>query len=282
MYKLNLGVSVESINPKGFFKDRFHYEVDKTLETKINQALDIGFYSVDVDICGVYNAFEVDELVPKILDIIKRTGVKVNAFHLPFNKEWIDFCTLYEPDRVEIVKWIKSLMKTLEKASPYAFVLHPGAISDGENFRDELFANLCKSADDLAHSTDVNVCIENMTHSLVLENVEQIKRFLANTKKVNMVLDVNHLLHDTQEDAILAINDRLKTLHISDYDFVQERHSLPFEGKIDWMKVLSCLEKVGYNGVFNYEVKSKYTLKQIYDNYIELFKRYNEFKYNNE
>lgn len=275
MYKLNLGMSVESIEPLGFKGDRFHYRVREDFENKLLEIKSLGFYSVDVGVCGTYNAFDVDALLPEILDIIKRTGVKVNAFHLPFAIVWMDLCSLYEPDRVNFVEWIKSLIKKLEAANPTAFVLHPGQ-SGNEKDAEKMFDNLCKSADELASCTDKYVCIENMTRSLVLENVDQIKQFLSKTKKACSVLDVNHLYHNTQKEAILAIGDRLKTLHISDYDFICERHVLPFEGKINWMEVLATLEEIGYNGVFNYEVLAKYTPKQVKENYDKLFSEYNK------
>ena len=39
------------------------------------------------------------------------------------------------------------------------------------------------------------------------------------------------------------------------------------EGKIDWLKLLSGLEEMGYNGVFNYEVSPNYSLEEIKENF---------------
>jgi len=39
--------------------------------------------------------------------------------------------------------------------------------------------------------------------------------------------------------------------------------------------VLAALEKVGYQGVFNYEVLEKYSFAQIRENYEELLEEYN-------
>ena len=41
---------------------------------------------------------------------------------------------------------------------------------------------------------------------------------------------------------------------MSDYDFLNERHWLPGEGKIDWVEVVDTLEEVGYDGVLLYEL----------------------------
>ena len=49
---------------------------------------------------------------------------------------------------------------------------------------------------------------------------------------------------------------RIITLHVSDYDFVDERHLLPGEGKNPWGEILRALEEVGYDGRFTYEVRA--------------------------
>ena len=62
------------------------------------------------------------------------------------------------------------------------------------------------------------------------------------------------------------------TLHISDYDFVDERHWLPKEGKTDWDSLIKALVECGYDGVWMYEVDPKKYLTKIYDNAIDLLK----------
>ena len=44
-------------------------------------------------------------------------------------------------------------------------------------------------------------------------------------------------------------------MHVSDYDFVDERHLLPGEGLNDWPVIVSLLEDAGYDGPFLYEVR---------------------------
>ena len=50
------------------------------------------------------------------------------------------------------------------------------------------------------------------------------------------------------------LSDKIITVHISDYDFINERQWLPGEGKVDWIKLLTALNEVGYNGVWLYEI----------------------------
>ena len=51
-----------------------------------------------------------------------------------------------------------------------------------------------------------------------------------------------------------AIGSSIVTLHVSDYDFIDERHMLPGEGKVDWKAVIEHLERLDYNGPWMYEV----------------------------
>ena len=277
MFDLKLSVSVSAITPIGFSGDRFHYVISEKFKQKLIDAKNLGFEAVEVGINGTYNPFEVDALIDEIIEQIIESGIKVNSFHIPFAREWTDLAETYEPDRVGFVGWIKSLFKKLEKVNPRAFVLHPGGMSVGN--AELSFEALCKSADELAESTNVFVCIENMVKSKIFECKEQFAKFKNTVKKAKMVLDVNHLLHDKAEDILLEFGgDFIKTLHISDYDFENERHWLPKEGKNNWMKIISALEKIGYDGVFNYEVNGCYSLEQIKQNFEELMTEYNSKK----
>ena len=46
---------------------------------------------------------------------------------------------------------------------------------------------------------------------------------------------------------------RIGNVHISDYDFIDERHELPGNGKNDWPAIIAGLEKLDYDGPFLYE-----------------------------
>ena len=58
----------------------------------------------------------------------------------------------------------------------------------------------------------------------------------------------------TDAEFIHHFADKIITIHVSDYDFVNERHWLPGEGKIDWRELLDLLDEVEYKGAFLYEL----------------------------
>lgn len=55
-------------------------------------------------------------------------------------------------------------------------------------------------------------------------------------------------------DFIHKVGKRIITTHVSDYDFVNERHWLCGEGDIDWEKLLKALNDVQYKGPWLYEI----------------------------
>ena len=55
-------------------------------------------------------------------------------------------------------------------------------------------------------------------------------------------------------------------MHLSDYDYIDERHWLPGEGKINWKELISGLESVNYNGPLMYEINRGSTPTILRDN----------------
>ena len=53
---------------------------------------------------------------------------------------------------------------------------------------------------------------------------------------------------------IICPGDKIVTVHVSDYDFINERHWLPGEGKADFYAMLAALDEVGYKGPWLYEI----------------------------
>lgn len=73
--------------------------------------------------------------------------------------------------------------------------------------------------------------------------------------KLSICFDTNHLLGEDNINFMRKLSDKIITVHISDHDFVNERHWLPGEGKLDWNKMLAAFSEIGYNGVWMYEME---------------------------
>ena len=275
MYKLKLGVSTAPVKPLGFRDGSYRYAITEDYEKQLNALKKLGFYSVDVDCCYLYVPDDLKIYNPAY-ELINANAVKLNAIHMPITNEWADLACQYEEDRKEIVKLFAKLLKQLDKYNPSAYVFHPGGFGVDQTNYNEYTERLIKSVNALTEETDRKICIENMAGKYFLDTSDKMIDFLSRAKNAFTCVDVNHFYYEQPQDAILKYGDRIGTVHISDYDFVKERHLLPKQGKIDWLKVIGALERVNYQGVFNYEVLNKFSYEEIKQNYDELFNDYNK------
>ena len=274
MYKLPLGMSISPVRPLGFKGDGYHYGLVPDLNEQLALLKDLEFDSVDVDCCKLFLPKDF-EVYNASYDMIHSHGLKINALHMPITNEWADLACQYESDRKEIVKFFIKLIKELDKYQPSAYVFHPGGFGVNESNYGEYTKRLVESVNALTEETDKKICIENMAGKYFLDTSDKMLDFLSQCKKAYTCVDVNHFYYEKPEDAILKYGDRVGTIHVSDYDFERERHWLPKEGKIDWMKVIGALKAVNYQGVFNYELLDRYSSKQVKESYIQLFDEFN-------
>lgn len=275
MYQLPLGKSISPVKALGFKDASYRYGVKPELGETVEKLKALGFTSVDADCCALFLPQDFPTYF-KAYDLIREKGMHMNAIHMPIVNEWADLACQYEEDRKEIVKLFVTLIKELDKRyAPSAYVFHPGGFGvNGENYP-EYTERLIKSVNVLTEETNAKICIENMAGRHFLDTSEKMLGFLERCKNAYTCVDVNHFYFEKPEEAILKYGNRIGTVHISDYDFVKERHFLPKEGKIDWMKVIGALKAVNYQGVFNYEVLDRYTPEQVKQSYIELFDEFN-------
>ncbi len=285
MYKLPLGLSVRVSKPLGFYNDKYNYQLNPDLKTKINRMEELGFDSIDIDFDAVYVPSDL-YLFSDGLDYIKESKLKFNCAHMPINFPWCDLASPYETDRLGICDMFIKFIKYLERYGCRAVVFHPGGLTLGTNSVNESNLNeylkyLEDSLNYISNNVNLCVCIENMSSQYFLSTSEQMVELLKNCPKVYTCVDVNHYYHEKAWDAIPKFKDRIGEVHISDYDFVKERHMLPKEGLNDWNKIIEALKNANFKYSFNYELSSvyNYSLESIKKNYDELFDEYNNKKY---
>lgn len=98
------------------------------------------------------------------------------------------------------------------------------------------------------------LAVEDLPRTCLGNTADEIAELISGNSKLRVCLDTNHLLHESNIDFIKKLGSKIITLHVSDYDYENERHWLPGEGKIDWNGVLDALSAVNYNGVWMYEI----------------------------
>ena len=118
------------------------------------------------------------------------------------------------------------------------------------------------------------IVLENLPRTCLLNTSEEMLWLCKKVKNLRFCLDTNHFLRERTHEAIEKLKGKIVTMHVSDHNYVNEQHWLPGKGTIEWDKLLSALEKIGYNGVFNYELGVE--LEEVKANFDELFTTYNQ------
>lgn len=198
----------------------------------------------------------------KALKDIKDAGLKVWSVHLPYSSAW-DISIIDPVKRAEVVAFFEEMIRLAEIFEPECLVLHPGAdtIKDDDTRADRLkcarnsIGRLALTAKEIG----AVLCIEDLPRTCPGRTADEIDYLTADIPNVKICFDTNHLLIDTHEDFFQKVGDRIGTIHVSDYDRVDEKHWLPLSGRgvIDWPAFCKNLKACGYEGVFMFESRGE-------------------------
>ena len=98
------------------------------------------------------------------------------------------------------------------------------------------------------------IAVENLPRTCLGRNSQEMLELISAHPALRICFDTNHLLGEDPVEFVQKVGKHFITMHVSDYDFLNERHWLPGEGKLDWQALLAALEAVGYSGPWLYEV----------------------------
>ena len=190
---------------------------------------------------------------------VKLAGLTVCSLHLPFSRD----ISIAAPDpelRGRAIAIQRTMIEKAARAGIHRLVLHPSSepITDEER---PLCMRLAKEGlselAQWAHLHDSVICVEDLPRTCLGHTADEMLELLTADDRLRVCFDVNHLLlsnHCTHAEFIKKLGSRIATLHLSDYDFIDERHLLPGNGLINWREVITLLEEADYSGPFLYEV----------------------------
>lgn len=207
----------------------------------------------------------------------KNHGIKLWSLHLPFAPfEKLDPSSLDKEKREYTFETFLNLIKKAAEIGIDKVIVHPSAepIEDCERkLRLENSAKFLSRLADAASEFNVTVVVENLPRSCIGKNSCEILYLLSANEKLRVCFDTNHLLGESISDFIKNVGNKIVSLHISDYDFINERHWLPGEGDIDWQNLFDCLQEISYNGAWIYELhlKAPNTINRRDLNYSDIF-----------
>ena len=237
-----------------------HFNED--FSEKIYTAKAAGFESVDFDLCLYWTNREKEiELYKGLesgLDAIRESGMYFNSVHISFGPNW-DISRLDADYRHQVLCRIREIFKRCDKYKPYTYVIHGSYGPIDDEAREDRIKALVDSLREIRGYTDTNIALETLTAHGLGNTADEIISIVDSVPGIGICLDTNHFLKEKTEDAISKIGKRILTTHISDHDYIAEKHWLPGEGKINWKAVIEALEEVGYTGSWTYELGLKPT-----------------------
>lgn len=233
MYQPEIGVSTAALYPTHLTEDA------------LTAAGGLGFPVAEV---FLQTREEYTPAFGKTLDEHRRAcGTRVHSLHLHN-----DFFELWSPYPRMLAEARERLLRTLEIATRLeARALTWHGIRFG--FKNPAFvARFLDSttwAAEQARAAGVTLCLENVSWCY-LRTPEQIHTLDEHNVPVGFTFDSFQAGETPTDPAALihAMDGRLTTVHLADYDPAGPRHLPLGEGKLDWQVILHTLDTVGYNG----------------------------------
>ena len=189
----------------------------------------------------------------------EKYGVALWSFHIPF--QTTDIASADRAWRLCSLEYICELIKQASEAGIHKFVTHASTeLSDDPVRRAETLAiakeSLSQLADFAANYGSV-ICVEDLPRYCLGNCSEELLDILSANDKLRICFDTNHLLGEDILSFVKKVGDKIETVHVSDYDYIDERHWLPGEGEIPWYDLYKALLEAGYAGAWMYEISPK-------------------------
>lgn len=185
-------------------------------------------------------------------------GINIWSLHFPFApRELIDISAVEKEKRRKTVEYLSELIKMGGSIGVDKFVVHPSSEPISESERKEKLKcakeSLSKLAD-VAEIFNAVICVEDLPRTCLGNSADEMKFLTEEDERLRICFDTNHITADKPENVIRELKNKIVTLHVSDFDFVDEKHWIPGDGEINWSEVVKALKDIKYNGVWMYEV----------------------------
>ncbi len=220
-----------------------------------------GIGLVEISTGGLEDAKKLDW--EKIAEMAKEHGVKLWSYHIPFFPfEVIDPSFEDEGKRKETVRIFTELARKAAKVGVGNFVIHPSGEPNPDETRAQRIAQSKKSFGEMAEAFAAfggRPLVEDLPRTCLGNCSADIAEIVSADERIGVIFDTNHLLKQDNIEFVGEVGGRIVSTHFSDYDFIDERHLLPGEGKIDWPALMKALDEAGYEGPVLYELGASST-----------------------
>ncbi len=251
--------------------------ISEDMEERIRDLEANGIRYMELTASEITDFDDYEEKSLSVFETARAHGLKIRSVHLPFAPfSYMDPASTDPGMRERFTRAACEIIKISAKRGAELLVVHPSAEPYDEDKRAEHLRHSIESMcllNDAAKREGVKLAVENLPRTCICRDSAELEVMKNALPDVFFCFDSNHSLRDDNTDIIKTMGDRIIALHISDYDFINERHLFPGEGLNDWNAIIRALEDVGYTGTWNYEIKdsAKVPASAFVENYQKLF-----------
>lgn len=189
---------------------------------------------------------------------LNSTQININSVHAPFSNE-VDISRLDDSGQEFALQQVGKAIIMAERMEAGIVVLHGSAEPIGEHERAQRItqskSSLCILSKQ-AQASGVRLALELLPRTCLGNSVGELQALLAGISPENagFCLDTNHPADPNHLNSVVKqLGERIITLHVSDYDGINEKHWMPFRGVVDWGAFANALRDVQYTEAFIYE-----------------------------
>ena len=185
-------------------------------------------------------------------------GIEIWSVHIPYARH-LDISESSEAERQAVVQRVSGLMDVYAPLRAQKLVIHASYEISKPIPAAERQARIAACRRSLvtlgrkATSMNAQLAVECLPRACIGNTSKEILQLLDGIDDVAVCLDTNHLLQEKTEDFVRKVGSRIVTLHVADYDGVDERHWLPGKGINNWQTIIQALQEVGYRGPWMFE-----------------------------
>ena len=196
----------------------------------------------------------------KVATDIQEAGLLLWTVHIPYGPQW-DPSVADQAERMENCGRIRAVLEESARWGAKGAVLHgsyePVPLDAAQReIRLECARESTAFLAEKAERMGLFLAIEDLPRSC-LGNCSGELREILGSSGASVCFDVNHLLMESHADFLSSLGSQVQTLHLSDYDFQDECHWLPGDGKINWVSLMDDLESTGYDGPLLFEISHR-------------------------
>lgn len=202
------------------------------------------------------------EYAKKLRAHLDKVGITCNQAHAPFSSKYGLEHNVSEQKYLWMVRAIESAAILGAKN----IVVHSMSVPDGVDF-EQYNIDYYKSFIPYCEKYGIHIAVENLFYRDTkrkrltgkLGSPEELNRVVEKIGSPWFVacVDIGHaaLTGYEPENFIKGVNPSiLKSLHVQDNDYLDDRHILPYTGELNWEAIMTSLKRAGYTGDLTFEI----------------------------